>query len=200
MIGCISRPALGKRMNEMNLSGLNWIDLILLLLIITSLAIGFAQGMLRQMIGLAALYVAMILAAQYYIPVGDFIRAIMFQPTSRFLNAISFFIIVVVVWSLISWMAFDVYSSTKLRLFPLIDQLGGSILSLTTAIVALTLILPVIFFMVGEPWPNNETWRSGIEMGLQASRLVPIFTAMKPALLSALAPWLPVGLPSIFNL
>jgi uncharacterized membrane protein required for colicin V production len=187
-------------MNEMNLSGLNWIDLILLLLIITSLAIGFAQGMLRQMIGLAALYIAMILAAQYYIPVSNFIRAVMFQPTSRFLNAISFFIIVVVVWSLISWMAFDVYSSTKLRLLPLIDQLGGSILSLVAVIAALTLVLPVIFFMVGESWPSNETVRSGIELGLQTSRLVPIFTALKPTLLGSLAPWLPIGLPSIFNL
>ena len=184
----------------MNLSVLNWIDLILLLLIVTSLAIGFAQGMLRQIIGLAALYIAMILAAQYYILVGDLIRAIMFQPTSRFLNAIAFFIIVIVVWSLISWMAFDAYGSTKLRLFPLIDQLGGSILSLTTVMVALTLVLPVIFFMVGEPWPGNETWRSGIELGLQASRLVPIFTSMKLAILSSLAPWLPIGLPSIFNL
>jgi len=184
----------------MNSSGLNWIDVILLLLIVTSLAIGFAQGMFRQMIGLAALYIAMILAAQYYIPVSNFIRAVIFQPTSRFLNAIAFFIIVVAVWSLITWMAFDVYSSTKLRLFPLVDQLGGSILSLVTTVVALTLILPVILFMVGEPWPSNELIRVGIETGMETSRLVPIFTAMKPAILTSLTPWLPLGLPSIFNL
>jgi len=184
----------------MNQSGLDWIDWILILLIITSLGIGFAQGMLRQIIGLAALYIAMILAAQYYVAVSDLIRAVIFQPTNRFLNAIAFFIIAVVVWSLISWMAFDAYRSTKVRLFPLLDQFGGSILSLVSAIVALTLILPVILFMVGEPWPGNETIRVGIESGMQASRLVPLFTAIKPAILSSLSPWLPMGLPSIFNL
>lgn len=181
-------------------SGLNWIDLIVILLIITSLGIGFAQGMLRQMIGLAALYIAMILAAQYYIPLSDLIRAMMFQPTSRFLNAIAFFIIVIAVWSLISWMAFDTYSSTKLHFFPLVDQLGGSILSFIAVIVAMTLILPVILFMVGESWPGNELVRVGIQSGLETSRLVPIFTAMKPVILGALSPWLPRGLPSIFNL
>ena len=184
----------------MNLGGFDWVDLIILALIIASLAVGFAQGMLRQMIGLAALYLAMVLAAQYYIPLGNFIRAIMFQPTSRFLNVISFFIILVAVWSLIIGLAFDAYSSTKLRLLPLVDHLGGSILGFASVIVALTLVLPVISFMVGEPWPGNESVRSTIDLGMQVSRLVPIFASIKPEILAWLAPWLPMGLPSIFNL
>ena len=184
----------------MNLGGLNWVDLIVLFLAIAALAIGFAQGMLRQVIGLAAFYIATILGAQYYTLMGDFIRALMFQPTSRFLNAISFFIIVVVVWSLISWLAFDAYSSTKLRLFPLVDQLGGSILSLATVVATLTLVLPVFAFAVGETWPGNETLRVIVDAGLHTSRLVPFFEALKPIILSGLLPWLPMGLPSLFNL
>ena len=184
----------------MNLGGLNWIDLIILFLVLSSLAVGFAQGMLRQIIGLAALYVATILATQYYTTVGDFIRAIIFQPTSRFLNAISFFVIVVVVWLLISWLAFDAYSSTKVRLFPLLDQLGGSILSLVTLIAILSLTLPIITFVVGETWPGNEATRASIEQGLLTARLVPVFEVLKPLFLSGILPWLPHGLPSIFNL
>ncbi|MBI5030552.1 MAG: CvpA family protein [Chloroflexi bacterium] len=184
----------------MNLGGLNWIDLILLFLVIASLAVGFAQGLLRQVIGLAALYVATILATQYYTTLGDFIRAIIFQPTSRFLNAISFFIIVVVVWMIISWLAFDAYSTTKIRLLPLVDQLGGSILSLVTLVATLSLVLPIITFAVGESWPGNEVTRASIEQGIQTARLVPVFEAIKPLFLSAILPWLPHGLPSIFNL
>lgn len=184
----------------MNLGSFGWIDLIVLFLVIASLAIGFAQGLLRQIIGLAALYIATILATQYYTTLGDFIRAIMFQPTSRFLNAISFFIIVVAVWSLISWLTFDAYNSTNVRLFPLLNQLGGSIISFVTLIATLTLVLPIITFAVGETWPGNETTRVVIEQGLQKSFLVPVFEALKPILLNAIAPWLPHGLPSLFNL
>ena len=184
----------------MNLGGINWVDLIIFLLAMISLVVGFVQGMLRQVIGLAALYIATILGTQYYTVLGDFIRSIMFQPTSRFLNALSFFFIVIVVWSLISWLAFDAYSSTKLRFFPLLDQLGGSLLSFATAISAITLILPVIAFMVGDPWPGNESYRVILQAGLQTSRLVPYFENLKPLLLSALLPWLPLGLPSLFNL
>lgn len=184
----------------MNLGGFNWVDLIVLFLAIASLAVGFAQGMLRQIIGLAALYIATILATQYYTLFSDFIRAIIFQPTSRFLNAISFFIIVIAVWSLISWLAFDAYSSTKVHLFPLLDQLGGTILSFVTLIATLALVLPIITFTVGETWPGNESTRVVIQQGLQTSRLVPVFEAIKPMFLSAIAPWLPHGLPSIFNL
>ena len=184
----------------MNLGGLNWIDLIVLFLVIASLAIGFAQGMLRQVVSLAALYIATILATQYYTLLSDFIRSIMFQPTSRFLNAISFFIIVVVVWSLLNWLALDAYNSTKVHLFPLVDQLGGSILCFVTLIAALSLILPIVTFTVGETWPGNESTRVVIQQGLDTARLVPVFEAIKPVFLSGIAPWLPHGLPSIFNL
>jgi uncharacterized membrane protein required for colicin V production len=184
----------------MNLGGLNWVDLIVLFLALASLAIGFAQGMLRQVIGLAALYIAVILATQYYTLFSDFIRAIIRQPTSRFLNAISFFIIVVAVWSLISWLAYDAYSSTRIRLLPVVDQLGGSILSFVTLVATLSVVLPILTFAVGETWPGNESARMVIQQGLQTARLVPVFEALKPVFLSGIAPWLPHGLPSIFNL
>jgi uncharacterized membrane protein required for colicin V production len=182
------------------LGGLTWLDLGILLVGIVSLGIGFAQGMLRQIIGLAALYIAAILGAQYYIVLSNFIRAILFQPTSRFLNAIAFTLIVFAVWLLITWLAFDAYRSTKVKLFPLIDQFGGSVLGLVTMIVTLALILPVVRFAVGESWPGNETLRYTISTQLDTSRLVPVFEALKPLILSTVGPWLPLGLPSIFNL
>ena len=184
----------------MNLGGLNWIDLIVMLALFTSIGIGFAQGMLRQVIGIAALYIATILGAQYYTVLGNFIRAIIFQPTSRFLNVISFLIIVIAIWSLISWLALDAYTSTKVHFFPLIDQLGGSLLALVSVTAMLVMVLPVIAFAVGDPWPGNEAIRANIQLGLETSRLVPLIYDLKPLILSALSPWLPAGLPSIFNL
>lgn len=183
----------------MNLGGINWLDLVLFLAGIVGLGVGFAQGLLRQVIGLAALYIAAILAAQYFNPAGNFLRSILFQPTSRFLNALAFLIIIGGVWLIVTWLAFDAYQNTKIRLFPLLDHLGGSLLGLVSIIVAITFILPVINFAVSEPWPGNETLRFIIVAAVKTSRLVPIFDALKPMILSALGPWLPFGLPSIFT-
>ena len=183
------------------LGGFNWLDLVILLLLIVSLGIGYVQGLLRQIIGLAALYIATILGTQYHTILSGWIRFIIFQPSpSKFLNALSFFIIVFVVWSVISWLVYDVYRSAKLRLFPLIDQLGGSIIGLVTAVCAITMILPVIAFAVSEPWPWSEAARFSVAAGLQTSRLVSVFDSFKYLLLNAIGPWLPAGLPSIFNL
>ena len=197
--------------------GLNWIDLAILLLAIFSLVIGFVQGMLRQVIGLAALYIATILGAQYHSMVGGWIRALTFQThPSRIVNAVAFLIIVVGISFLLSWLANDAYHSTKdrgvrrtkdtesvptaLKIFVLLDPIGGSIMALATMIIATSLVLSILLFSVGEPWPENESLRFTLSGGLNSSLLVPIFESFKDTLLKAIIPWLPAGLPSIFNL
>ncbi len=183
------------------LGGFNWLDLFLLLLAITSIGLGYQQGLLRQVIGLAALYIAAILGAQYFSVVGAWIRFITFQPNpNRFLNAISFFIIVVVVWLILTWLAFDAYRSVKFKLVPLIDQLGGGIIALVAMLITTSLVLSVVLFSIGETWPGGETVRMMIGAALETSRLVPMFESYKPMLLNTLGPWLPAGLPAIFNL
>ena len=186
----------------MNLiAGFNWLDLLIFFLIIMSMAVGYAQGLLRQVIGLAALYIGAILGAQYYTVISDAIRHLAFQAgTSRFLNAFSFFVILIFVSAVINWLAHDAYHSTKLQLFPLVDQLGGALLGLVTMAVLISLALPVINFATSEPWAWSETARQLIATGFQTSHFLPFFDEFKPLLLGALRPWLPAGLPSLFDL
>ncbi len=181
--------------------GFTWLDLTLLLLMLFSLGIGYIQGLLRQMMGLGALYIAVVLGAQYHTVVSGWIRAITFQTSpSRFLSAISFFIIVFVTWSVISWLVFDAYRSTKLKLVPLVDHLGGSAVALIAMVCTITLVLPVLSFAVTEPWPWSETVRFWLADALQRSPLVHIFDLFKPAVLAGVKLWLPAAaLPSIFT-
>ncbi|MBI4787274.1 MAG: CvpA family protein [Chloroflexi bacterium] len=182
------------------LGGFNWLDVLVLFALIIGLGVGYAQGMLRQMIGLAALYVGAILGAQYYTVIAGAIRFVFNNAPSRFVNALGFFAILLIVTSLINWLAFDAYRSTNLKLFPIIDHLGGSILGLITTVIVISLFLPIVTFGAAEPWPWAEQTRLLIVAGIQTSRLLPIFDLFKPGLLNALGPWLPGGLPSIFNL
>lgn len=186
----------------MNLiAGYNWLDFLIFFLIIVSMALGFATGLLRQVISLAALYIASILGAQYYTVVSGWIDRLSLRSASnRFQDAFAFVIIVVVVTSIINWLAFDAYRATKIQLIPLVDQLGGVILGLATMVIAIGLVLPVIAFATGEPWPWSEPTRQFVMTGMQTSRVLPIFDQFESLLLSALRPWLPAGLPSLFSL
>jgi hypothetical protein len=61
-------------------------------------------------------------------------------------------------------------------------------------------VMPVISFATGEPWPWSEATRQFVVSGIQSSHVLPLFDQLKPLLLSALRPWLPAGLPALFNL
>ena len=183
------------------IAGFDWLDFVIFLLIIVSMGIGFASGLLRQVIGLAALYIGSILGAQYYTVIADRIRAFAPQSSSdRFLSAFAFIVILMVVSSIINWLAFDAYRSTHIHLAPLVDQLGGTLIGLVTITITISLVMPVIVFATGEPWPWSEPTRQFVLSGIQSSHVLPLFDQLKPLLLSALRPWLPAGLPALFNL
>jgi uncharacterized membrane protein required for colicin V production len=186
----------------MNLiAGFNWLDFFFFFLIIVSMIVGFVQGLLRQVIGLAALYIGAILGMQYYGLLSEWVRALTFQPTTnRFLNALCFLVILILVASVINWLAYDAYRSTRLQILPLIDQLGGVILALVTMLILIALLLPVVAFATVETWPWGEPARVFIDTGLKSSRLITIFNDFKPLLLTTLLPWLPAGLPALFTL
>jgi membrane protein required for colicin V production len=186
----------------MSLLGFNPIDITFFVLGVLALIIGFTQGLLRQVIALAVLYIATILGAQYYPALSSWMIGLAgMVSTTRFVNAIAFIIILILIVVVLNILAFDAYRSTKIRVLPLIDYLGGSLLGLTTLVIALSLILPVLEFSIGDPWPPGyELFRAQLREWLHTARLVPYFHLAKDPLLDALKFWLPGGLPAIFNL
>lgn len=184
-----------------NLGFFNWVDIAVFLILAGGLLIGYSQGLLRQIIGLAALYLATIVATQYYLPFSNLIYGALGLIPSRFVAVVSFLLIFFAVSALINILASDAYQMTKLRIFPTIDQLGGSFLGLVTIVILLGLFLPIMQFVSGEPLPYFDNARATLVQGMQNSRLVPAFIFFRRDLLNAIAPWLPNGqIPSIFNL
>ncbi len=182
------------------LSSLNWVDLTLLGILIAGGIFGYMQGLLREVVSLAALYIGAILSAQYYVMVANWIRAFFPHAPVRFANAIGFLAILLFVTIVINWLVYDAYRSTRIKLLPLLDHIGGGFMGLVTAAVAITLLLPVLRFATSEMWPVGESARLILSGGLQISRVGATFNLAVPRLLDTLSPWLPGGLPSIFNL
>ena len=182
------------------IAGFNWLDFLIFFLVIASMAIGYAQGLLRQVITLAALYIGTVLGAQYYAVVSGWIRAVLFDPTAnRFQDAFAFFVILVVVSSIINWLAYDAYRATKLQFSPLVDQLGGAILGLVTVMIFISIALPIIKFASAESWPWGDTARQYVQLGLGYSKLKGIFDYLTPVLVATIRPWLPSTLPALFD-
>jgi uncharacterized membrane protein required for colicin V production len=179
----------------------NWFDVVIFLVVAGGLLVGYSQGLLRQVVGLAALYLATIVATQYYIPFSNFIYGMLFLNPSRFVNVVSFLVIFFGISALINVLAADAYQMTKLKLFPTIDQLGGAFLGLVTTVILLGLFIPILQFVSVEPLPYIDSVRATLVDGIANSRFVPAFLAIRHDLLNTIAPWLPNGqIPSIFNL
>jgi uncharacterized membrane protein required for colicin V production len=184
----------------MTLGGFNWLDALVLLLLFSSLLVGYIQGVGKQLVGLVALYVGAILGAQYHTVVAGWYRMFLSELPSRFINGLAFFTIVIVVTSIVTVIALDAYQSMRFSVYPVADHLGGAVVSLFTIVLAITLCLPVLSFTTLEMWPTMEPARLFVDDGLRNSSMLVLFETLKPMMLSALSPWLPGGLPSIFNL
>lgn len=184
-----------------NLPGnFSWVDLVILLIVGAGVLVGYTQGLLRQIVGLGALYLSTILATQNFIGLSSWINNLFKLPSSRFVNVISFLFILLAIAALINLLAADAYRMTKLKIAPTLDQVGGSFLGLVTIMILLIFLIPILRFVTGEPFPYFETARTGIIQGMETSRIVPLILYYRPLVLGTISPWVPGGLPALFDL
>lgn len=180
-----------------------WVDLVLMLFLFGGLAIGFARGLLWEFIGLVSLYLGAVIASQYYSYLSDFLRQLAGpSPAARLLTAGSFLFLLFLVSLIVSWIVMDSLRSTNLKIFASLDHLGGTTLGLISVSALIILLAPIVTFAVIEPWPRGwpENMRVFLAGELDRSIFLPIFKDLKPLMLESIKPWLPAGLPSVFNL
>ncbi len=178
---------------------MNWFDLLLFLLLIGGLAVGYYQGLWRQLIGLAALYLGAIVASQYYHLLGNGLKNSLTTTPGMVLNAIAFFAIMVVVVVVLNVLALD---ATKMiiRLPSLVDHLGGMLLGLIGAWIALTIAVSILLVITLSGWADADGARQFIYLGVRNSLLAQATQSSLPTLLNSIKPWLPGGIPNIFSL
>lgn len=184
------------------MGGFNWLDLVIIVLLLTGMAIGFTQGLVRQLIGLVALYIALVLATQFFRPLSQMFGDALNAPPNTMSNAIAFFFILFLAMGLINYFALDAYKSTKLKIVPFVDQLTGMVLGVASMWIVISVAINVLNFAVNtQIWPgNSEITRVLIKNGLETSRLAEVTFSTLPMIVGTIRPWLPSGLPAIFDL
>lgn len=181
--------------------GMNWVDSALILLLVLGLIIGYAQGLLRQVINLAAMYLGAILAAQYYQVLGASFKDMLSTTPGSALMAVAFFIIMFSVTAILNFLSFDAYRTTSLSLMPALDHLGGMVIGLVAAWILITLAVNVLLFATSaHSWATAEEFRQLMREGISGSQIASATVSTLPSILVTIKPWLPAGLPSIFNL
>ena len=183
-----------------NLSGVfSWMDLVIFLALCVGVYVGYSQGSLRQLVGLGAMYLGVILASQNYLLLSDFLDRLFRLGIGRFGNVLCFLFIFIGVTLAINLLAADAYQMTRLKIAPTVDLLGGSFLGFVTVVIILAFLLPVLRFVSAEPFPYVEAARAGVVHGLDTSRLAPLILLYRPLIFSTITPWLPYGLPAILG-
>jgi hypothetical protein len=66
-------------------------------------------------------------------------------------------------------------------------------------LIATALVVPVARFAVLDPWVGNEPIRFFFLEAFKSSNWITLFDSLTPIILDAIKPWLPQGMPAIFD-
>lgn len=117
------------------LSHENLFDLLVILLMVAAFILGFLQGSVRRLIGIAAAVFSLILAAQMRTPIGDYLAGNWVQFPPGYTHMLAFgavFIISVIVIAILTQVYYE--RSPLLPKAPLADPLLGGLLGIVEAL------------------------------------------------------------------
>jgi membrane protein required for colicin V production len=124
----------------------NWLDIVLFIVICVTLVIGIIKGLVRQVIGLLAVIVGLILALLYYPYIAYlFGRVVSSQVLSYFLGFISIFLFVLCLGGIISWL---VSKMIKGPLKFMNNLLGGALGLIKGVLICGVLVFALLVFPV----------------------------------------------------
>lgn len=180
----------------------NWIDYFLIALLLGGLAMGYAQGFVRQLVGFAAIYIGLVIATQFFVPLTLMFSSLTRTPPNTLSNMISFFVILIVVTVLINVLGKDAYRATRLRIFPLLDHVLGMILGVASMWVLVAVSVNVLTFaVITEAWAGQaEGYRLILENGVHHSLVAEVTATSLPMIISTIRVWFPGTFPALFDI
>ena len=177
----------------------SWIDLLLVLMLVTSIALGFHHGLIRQAFLLAAMYIATVLSAQYYSRISDLLVRSFPSATRAIADSIAFVLLATFLTIGLTWLMWRSFRGTRLSAAIILDNMGGAILGSIIGLFVISLTLMVARYAVELPWPDGSSVRFALSMGLSGSALQDIFSTPMPIVQALLHPLVPAGIPFMPN-
>ncbi len=177
---------------------MNWFDLVLVVLVLLGVTVGYIQGLLRQLTGLAALYIGLAMASYYHGAVERWIDFFVPKMADVAQESLAFLGILAVVYVILSWLGQQAFPETRLASLGFLDQLGGMVAGFLVVGVQIGLGVLILRFVSGVSWIRGDTVRLAFLQAMKASSLVPTFQTYLTFVARTILPWLPAGLPTFF--
>ncbi|MDL1896413.1 CvpA family protein [Anaerolineae bacterium CFX7] len=180
--------------------GFNWFDFVIIIMLLVGMAVGYSQGLIRQLIGIFALYVALVLAMQFFRALSQAAAGLLRVAPNTLSNMVAFFVIFFLALSLVNFLGRDAYKATRLRLAPLLDRISGMALGVASMWIILCVVVSVIVFAVStQSWLQSDSIRQILANGVSGSQLAKLTDSTVSLVVLTVQPWLPGGLPALFN-
>ena len=172
-----------------------WLDIALVVMLVTNIAIGFHQGLARQLTLLISFYISIVLSFQYHMLLAGLIIWAFKSTTWVIAELVAFLILVGVFAVIVTWVLWTAYCETKLpSTLSVIDELGGAMLGGITGAFLLSIVLLLIRYALQAPWPEGSPIKYILYTGMLNSSLQSAFSSPLPLVQASLRPWLPSGI------
>ncbi len=169
---------------------MNWVDIVLLILLVASLVVGSKKGLIRELMALLVLTTAVILSVNYI----DLIAVKVYEQLggSPLVTAIiSFVLLLAFIYAIFKLVAMVFYKFANMQKLGKKDQLGGALVGFVRGWVIISFCVFVVFLM---PMPER------FYVDFEESFLGPTFAKTLPVLYegsSGLHPNNPEFMPKI---
>lgn len=203
------------------MGGIGFLDIIILLLLLLAMALGFSQGVVRQLISLGSLYITVVISAFIYRFLGRVINLLNPSIPLEAAEAMAFILILFLSYNFLFWNIWLPYKEKRMMkrrergageqvkrvvqpFWGMLDSLGGMILNPLVFAFWIAIVLMILDFIISIPWglPNLEAIRTGIFVPLlHWSSLKRVLAGFLSASLVTVKPWFYFfgGLPPIFD-
>ena len=178
-------------------------DWVALGLLVVMFILGFAQGAIRRLLGIAVILFAFLLAANLRDSLGSFLASNWTQWPREYDFMLAFGFLFVVASIAFSILIQGLYKHTPISArAPIVDELVGGLLGLVQAVVVLGAIVIILgsFFQKSIPIADSQVqWLRDLNGAVDASATASIFrTVLLPPFLAVSAPFLPPDLRLLF--
>ncbi len=120
---------------------MNWVDIIIIVYLALSVLTGFMEGLIRTVLSIIGLIVGIILAAHFYIQLGNILT---FISNKNVANIVAFVIILVAVMIIAAIIGLILRSIVKNIMLGWVDKLGGAVIGFILGVLSISAILAVI--------------------------------------------------------
>jgi hypothetical protein len=205
---------------------MNWLDFLLVLIVIGTMLWGMFRGAVRQLIGLFGLYVAVVASLWLYPSLAILVGALMPNLSESGRETIAFLFLFILISNIVSAMVRPVFvtppeerkrkkpreqegitdtvaKTSKRFIFAPLNLLGGMVFALISACVWISLIMALLRYGLAVPWLAYDGVRAFVFQGILESGLSDLFDQVLYIAYASVRPFVPrtVGgeLPAIFS-